>query len=91
MNISEQKYFQRGNIKHFITAFFIFFLSHFLFLAYMGYMSKQKGVLRDAMVFVMEAYSFANFQKTKDGIRNVRHVYVLPPTLSIFATLAYSG
>ena len=54
-------------------------------------MSKQKGVLRDAMVFVMEAYSFANFQKTKDGIRNVRHVYVLPPTLSIFATLAYSG
>ena len=85
MNISVQKYCQRGNIKHFITAFFIFFL------ACMGYMSKQKGVLRDAMVFVMEVYSFANFQKTKDGIRHVRHVYVLPPTLSIFATLAYSG
>ena len=55
MNISVQKYCQRGNIKHFITAFFIFFL------ACMGYMSKQKGVLRDAMVFVMEVYSFANF------------------------------
>ena len=91
MNISVQKYCQRGNNKHFITAFFIFFLSQFLFLAYMGYMSKQKGVLRDAMVFVMEAYSFANFLKTKDGIRHVRHVYVLPPTLYIFATLAYSG
>ena len=70
MNINVQKYCQRENIKHFITAFFIFFLSQFLFLAFMGYMSKQKGVLRDAMVFVMEAYSFANFQKTKDGIRH---------------------
>ena len=91
MNINVQKYCQRGNIKHFITAFFIFFLSQFLYLAYMRYMSKQKGVLRDAMVFVMEAYSFANFQKTKDGIRHVRHIYVVSPALSIFATLAYSG
>ena len=91
MNINVQKYCQRGKIKHFITAFFIFFLSQFLYLAYMRYMSKQKGVLRDAMVFVMEAYSFANFQKTKDGIRHVRHVYVVSPALSIFATLAYSG
>ena len=45
--------------------YFIFdlFLSHFLFSAYMGYVSKQKGVMRDAMFFVMEACSFANFQK----------------------------
>ena len=42
---------------------FFFFLSQFLFSAYMGYVSKQKDVMRDVMVFVMEACSFANFQK----------------------------
>ena len=57
----------------------------------MGYVSKQKGVMRDAMFFVMEACSFANFQKTKDGIRHDRHLYVVSLALSIFATLAYSG
>ena len=59
MNIRVQKYRLKA------SYYFIFdrYLSHFLFLAYMGYVSKQKGVMRDAMVFVMEACSFANFQK----------------------------
>ena len=48
MNISLQKYCQKGNIKHFITSFFIY-LSQFLLSAYMGHLSKQKGVMRDAM------------------------------------------
>ena len=60
MNISLQKYCQEGNIKHFITSFF--FLSQFLFSAYMGYVSKQKGVMRDAMVFVTETCVFISIQ-----------------------------
>ena len=59
---SLQKYCQKGNIKHFITSFFIFFLSQFLFSAYMGYVSKQKGVMRDAMVFVTETCVFISIQ-----------------------------
>ena len=62
MNISLQKYCQKGNIKHFITSFLIFFLSQFLFSAYMGYVSKQKGVMRDAMVFVTETCVFISIQ-----------------------------
>ena len=63
MNISLQKYFQEGNIKHFTTSFFIFFLSQFLFSAtWDRYVSKQKGVMRDAMVFVTETCVFISIQ-----------------------------
>ena len=63
MNISLQKYCQEGNIKHFITSFF---LSQFLFSAYMGYVSKQKGVMRDAMAFVTETCVFISIQMAQN-------------------------
>ena len=48
--------------KHQAFYNFIFFLSQFLFSAYMGYVSKQKGVIRDAMVFVTETCVFISIQ-----------------------------
>ena len=47
--------------KHQAFYNFIFF-SQFLFSAYMGYVSKQKGVMRDAMVFVTETCVFISIQ-----------------------------
>ena len=47
--------------KHFITSFFIY-LSQFLLSAYMGHLSKQKGVMRDAMVFVTKTCAFISIQ-----------------------------
>ena len=61
MNISLQKHCQKGNIKHFITSFFIF-LSQFFFAACMGYVSKQKDVMRDAIVFVTETCVFISIR-----------------------------
>ena len=58
MNISLQKYCQEGNIEHFITSFFAFFLISVSLFSYMGYVSKQKGVMRDAIVFVTETCVF---------------------------------
>ena len=41
--------------------FHFFFISVSLF-SYMGYVSKQKGVMRDAMVFVTETCVFISIQ-----------------------------
>ena len=49
--------------KHQAFYNFIFFLSQFLFSAtWDRYVSKQKGVMRDAMVFVTETCVFISIQ-----------------------------
>ena len=56
------KVLSEGKHQAFYYFIFNFFLSQFLFSAYMGYVSKQKGVMRDAMVFVTETCVFISIQ-----------------------------
>ena len=48
--------------KHQAFYNLIFFLYQFLFSAYMGYVSKQKGVMGVAIVFVTETCAFISIQ-----------------------------
>ena len=56
------KVLSEGKHQAFYYFIFHFFLSQFLFSAYMGYVSKQKGVMRDAMVFVTKTCAFISIQ-----------------------------